>query len=117
MIKKIGFGVIILVVIVVIYSLFNQIIATLNVSGRLNKVADSLSKAEIKNRELKNRLSQIKSPQFVEEVARNKLGLAKPGETVVIIPDEKIKEILGASDSAKEARLPNWLGWLRVFFK
>ncbi len=117
MIKKIALGGGILLVIIVSYSLFNQISSTLNVSNRISSLTDALNRAEVKNNELKKRLSETKSPQFVEEVARNKLGLAKPGETVVIIPDEKIKEILGASNSASEIRLPNWLGWLKVFFK
>lgn len=115
MIKKIALTVAILALVVIVYKLFNQISNTLNVSNRLNKQVESLSKAEIKNRELKEKLSQIKSPQFIEEVARNKLGLAKPGETIVIIPDEKIRQILGASQTAL-TRLPNWLGWLKLFW-
>ncbi len=39
------------------------------------------------------------------------------GETVVVIPDEKITSVLGTSQLAAVVRLPNWLGWWRVFFK
>ena len=116
MVKKITFGIIILIVIVVAYNLINQIISTLSVSDRLGQALESVHQAEIKNKELKKKLSEIKSPEFIEEQARDKLGLAKPGETVVIIPDEKIKEILGATSSS-EPKFPNWLGWFKVFFR
>lgn len=116
MFKKIAIGAVILVVVFITFNLIKQIMDALNVSKRLDEAAERVYQAEIKNKELKKKLSEIKSPQFVEEEARNKLGLAKKGETIVIIPDEKIKEILGSTESA-EPRLPNWLGWLRVFFK
>lgn len=112
--KKIIIAVAILVVTFIAFNLINQIISTLSVSDRLSRALESVHKAEIKNKELKKKLLEIKSPEFLEEEARNKLGLAKEGETIVIIPDEKIKEVLGTTESA-EPRLPNWLGWLRVF--
>ncbi|MEK7617083.1 MAG: septum formation initiator family protein [Patescibacteria group bacterium] len=114
MIKKFTIGLIILVVGFISFNLIKQITDTLNVSERLNQAADRVFISEVKNKELKKRLSEIKSPEFVEEIARNKLGLGKEGETLVIIPDKKIKEILGVTSSS-EPRLPNWLGWLRVF--
>ena len=83
---------------------------------RLSESADVVYKLEAKNKELKKKLTRIQSPEFIDEEVRNKLGLSKKGETIVIIPEEKIKAILGASSSA-QIRLPNWLGWLKVFFK
>lgn len=117
MLKKILIVVVALIVAFIAYNLINQIIHTLGASNRLSIVAERVYRLEVKNKELKNRLLEIKSLQFIEEQARNKLGLVKPGETVIIIPDSKIKEILGSTESAKEAMLPNWLGWWRVFFR
>ena len=115
MFKKVAIGVVGLVLILVIFNLVNQISSTMGVSKRLKEAADDVSRAQIKNKELKDKLSWIKSPKFVEEIARNKLGLVKDGETIVIIPEDKIKEILGATESA-EPRLPNWKGWLKLFW-
>lgn len=117
MLKKIGMVLAIIVAVFIIYSLINQILDALKSGERLSTEAESLYKLEAKNKELKKKLARIKSLEFIEKEARNKLGLGKPGETVIIIPDEKIKEILQASASAKEARLPNPLGWWKVFFK
>lgn len=117
MIKKIGLGAILLVGLMLAYNLINQIMDAARSGERLSVAADAVYNLEVKNKELRKKLNEIQSPDFIEEQARNKLGLGKPGETVVIIPEDKLKLILGASESAQEVRLPNWLGWLRVFFK
>ena len=116
MLRKVIIGGIILIVLVVAYNLLGQITDALRSGERLSSQAEAVFKLEVKNRELKKKLSQINSPQFIEQQARDKLGLGKPGETIVIIPEDKLKLIMGASESA-EVRLPNWLGWLKVFFK
>lgn len=116
MIKKVTIGVVILVVLVIIYNLLLQISSSLQSSDRLEAQADAVYKLEIKNKELKKKLTEIQSPEFIEQQARDKLGLGKNGETIVIIPDEKLKSMLQASQSA-EIRYPNWLGWWKVFFR
>lgn len=116
MIRKIVLGLIILAILVTVYKLLTQIIDATKSGERLSQAADMVYQLEAKNRQLKNKLVQTQSPQYLEEEVRNKLGLAKKGETVVIIPEEKLKLVLGAS-SAAQTRLPNWLGWLKVFFK
>ena len=116
MIRKITLGLIILVILFIVYNLINQIIEATRSGERLSEAVDAVYKLEIKNKQLKNKLAQIQSQEFIEEEIRDKLGLSKKGETVVIIPEEKLKLVLGASQ-AVEIRLPNWLGWLKVFFK
>ncbi len=117
MLRKIIITGLIVVVLLIVYSLLNQITDALRSSDRLSAQAEAVFKLEAKNRDLKKKLSQIKSPEFIEQQARDKLGLSKGGETVVIIPEEKLKMVLGASNSAQEVRLPNWMGWFKVFLK
>ena len=99
------------------YNLITQISDAVSSSERLSQQAETVYKLEAKNKELRKKLSKIQSPQFIEQQARDKLGMSKPGETIIIIPQEKLKQILGASSSAEPARLPNWLGWVKVFLK
>lgn len=115
--KKITFTVLILISLIIAYNLIHQISDALRSGDRLNQEVSNLSDLQAKNSELKNKISEVNSDIFIEEQARNKLGLGKKGETVVIIPDNKIKQVLGASESAQEVRLPNWLGWWKVFFR
>ena len=116
MIKKVLFGLVILIVLVIANNLINQIMEAVKSGERLSQSAETVFQLEAKNRSLKEKLSQIQSQEFLEEQARNKLGLSKKGEIVVVIPEEKLKQVLGISSSA-QVRYPNWLGWLRVFFK
>lgn len=115
--KKIGLTIFFLIIVLIIYSLISQILGASKSGDRLSKAAEELTKLQMENKELKNRLALIKSSSFVEQQARDKLGLAKPGETVVVIPQEALDKVLGASKKIEEIRLPNWLGWWRVFFK
>lgn len=117
MLRKIGILVVTIVVLLIVYNLLSQIFEALKSGERLTQEIESLYKLEAKNKELKKRLSEIKSPRFLEEQARNKLNLGKRGETVVIIPEEKIRQVLGDHQAAQEARLPNWLGWWKIFFR
>jgi len=88
---------------------------------RLLKSSDKMRLAEKKIEELQKeseRLAQKKdyyqSDFFVEEEARNKLNMAKVGETVVILPPN-LKEVLGVKDSQPAKSLPNWRQWLNLF--
>ncbi len=116
MIKKVALALIILVILVIAYNLINQIREATQSGERLSQAADVVYKLEIKNKKLKEELTAIQSLEYLEEIARNKLGLSKKGETIVVIPEDKLKMVLGASQSA-QIKLPNWLGWLKVFFK
>lgn len=117
MIKKIVIIAIILAGLIAGYNLISQILEATKSGERLSQAADLVHQLEIKNKDLKKRLAAIQTPEFIEKEARNKLGFAKTGETIVIIPDEKIKQVLGTSNSASPIRLPNPLGWWRLFFK
>ena len=116
MVKRIILALSLLVGLVVAYNLIIQIMEAAKSGERLSQAAETVYKLEAKNKELKKKLSDIKSPEFIEEMARNKLGLSKEGETIVIIPEERLKQVMGASKSAQEVRLPNWLGWLKGFW-
>jgi len=117
MLKKIIYGVAILIVLFITYNLVRQITQAVKSGERLSEATEEVFKLQLKNKELKKKLSQIQSADYIEQQARDKLGLSKKGETVVIIPEDKLKLVLEASQSAQIIRLPNWLGWLKVFFK
>ncbi len=116
MLKKIGLILGILVMAVIAYNLIGQIINTLKSGDRVSLASDKLNQLVRENSQLRKRLEEVQSPSFVEQEARDKLSLGKDGETLVIIPREKIDLILEASKEAKEVRLPNYFGWWKVFF-
>lgn len=116
MIKKVVPIAIICLVLLIAYNLLVQITDAVRSQERLSNQVEVVYQLEAKNKQLRSKLSEIQSEEFIEEQARNKLSLSKQGETVVIIPDDTLKLVMGASASASEVRLPNWLGWWKVFF-
>ncbi len=76
----------------------------------LTEARKNLENEKTENRKLKAELSYVKTQGFIEEEARNKLFLTKPGENVVIFPT--------ASSSASQkmgAKEENWQKWLNLF--
>ena len=71
---------------------------------------ESLKKQNIK---LKEELEYKESSQFAELEIRNKLGLAKAGETVVIVPKE-VDERQTQNDK-RDTNKPNWVKWKELF--
>lgn len=67
------------------------------------------------NIKLNKELDEAKTPQFVEREAREKLGMVKEGETVVIMPNDQYP-ISNIQIKSEEDTLPNWKKWWRLFF-
>lgn len=64
------------------------------------------------NKDLKNRLKNAQDEEFIEEEARNKLLLVKPGEQNVFVP-----KLTGTEEhKTKVDTRPNWEKWRDLFF-
>jgi cell division protein FtsB len=70
----------------------------------------------VKNQQLQDDLKLATSSAFIEQEARNKLGLVREGETVVIM-DKSHPSAGGPDDQLKQTQeLPSWKQWWRLFF-
>ena len=76
---------------------------------------NELLAVEKEHQNLLDRLTEATGSAFIEKIAREKLGLVKPGETVLIMPKAEERRINGKPDS-DEQLVPNWKQWLRLFF-
>lgn len=90
--------------------------------SRLLRAKDSVALVEKKVEKLQEeqgRLLELKeyysSPEFIEKEAREKLGMAKPGETIIILPTN-LPQVLGRSEDREEPTIPNWRKWWELFF-
>ena len=72
-----------------------------------------LEREKRENQRLKNELTRVKSDEFIEAEARNKLFLVKPGESGVIIPSN----LTAKRPIAPAPEPPNWQKWLNLFIK
>ena len=118
MLKKPLFITIVIIILIIAYNLLGQIFTTLKSGERLKTATDELYSMEQKNQMLKKKLTQVQTQDFIEQQARDKLGLGKGNETIMVIPDNKINQVLGVKEESKqpEIKIPNWQGWLKLFF-
>jgi cell division protein FtsB len=87
-------------------------------SGEKVKQAQAdLDRLKKENADLTKELSGLQSVGFIEKQARDKLGLARKGEIVVILPDEDKLRQLAPELSVKHYDLPksNWEKWIDLF--
>jgi len=80
-------------------------------SERITTLKQEVAALEEKNQELKKKMSEANSEEFLEEVARNDLGLQKPGEEVVVVQKES------SSGQSPEQKEPEKSGWQKIWQK
>jgi cell division protein FtsB len=84
---------------------------------KLREVEERIRKLERENKDLEERLENVKSDEYVEQQLRDKLGLAKEGEVVVVLPEEDVIREFAPKMESEEDFLPesNWAKWVRLF--
>lgn len=110
--------IIVLVIGILVISSFIQGISLIRKSDQ--RIKEAKEKVEIeqkRNEEIKKALDEVTSDFFTEQTARDKLGLAKPGETVIVLPDKEVLRKLAPQRQVEEDVLPdpNWRKWLKLF--
>ena len=115
-IKKIVFFSFIIFSLFVINDSVHSIYSLWKKHDLLDRAKRILSVEKEKNSGLKQQLEVVTVPHFVEEEARNKLFLVKPGEGIVVVaPTEYFHASSSASVKFIERRV-NWQQWRDVFF-
>ena len=99
-------------------SLIRNILRVVESNKRIEKAQDQVERLKKENEELEEKLAVTKSEGYIEKQLRDKLGLAKEGEIVIVLPDEKILETLAPKLEEEEETLPdpNWKKWLKIFY-
>ena len=112
--KRVIFIVVIISCIFIINNLVHSIYSLWQKQDVLVQAKNDLSKEQRENADLKEQLQTVKSPAFVEEQARDKLLLVKPGEDLVVVPTELI-----ARSQPRPVPRPvvksNWQQWVDLF--
>lgn len=109
-------GILILAIILII-SLIRSISKILGSNQKITDAQTKVEELQKENTDLTKELQTVKSTQFIEEEARDKLGLAKHGEIVVVLPDDNSLRALAPKIPEEKASLPisNWQKWLNLF--
>ncbi len=113
--KKIAFFGSIIISLFVINSLIHSIYTLWQKQHLVVRARQDLEKEQQQQQQLQRQLSIVQKPQFVEEEARNKLFLAKPGEGVIVISKDALHASKSGKDTSQDTR-PNWKRWWELFF-
>lgn len=79
-------------------------------------VAAELAGLKDRNQELRAQVEELKTPEGVEQVARESLGLVKPGEQAYVVTGSTLGEDTATVDVDDEDGTPLWQSALDVLF-
>ncbi|MBI2032474.1 MAG: septum formation initiator family protein [Candidatus Levybacteria bacterium] len=107
--KKLSFFITIGLSIIIINGLIHSIYTLWNKQDLIKEAEKTLSFQKEENRELKTKLREVQSKEFVEQEARNKLFLVKKDEAKVVLPEPTPTPKVTKIDNS-----PNWQKWLKL---
>ncbi len=98
-------------------SLFRNIFKINEVKNRIQREKEKVIKLEEEGRTLEEELKKMQANEYLESQLRDKLGLAKKGESVVILPDpETLKKLVPEIPDEKDYLPdPPYKKWLKLF--
>ncbi len=93
----------------------NKVIAT---RRDIETEREKVTKMKEVNASLEKSIAEAQSAIFIEKQVRDRLGLAKAGESIVILPDVETVRKLAPKIASEESVLPdpNWKKWEKLFF-
>lgn len=102
-------------------SLVQGIRELLAIENQVKRAEQAAKDLEFEKQKLQQELKSVSSPDYKETEIRDNLLMAKPNETVVILPDITSLQTETSRATSKEnitqARLePIWKRWVSVFF-
>jgi cell division protein DivIC len=98
-------------------------------SKRLDDLEEEVSGLNSRKQRLQEEIERKKTPEYVEEKARNELNMIKPGEKIVVFVTETLGKnnnspvynenntnVLSATTVVDPPKSPNPVLWYRLFF-
>ena len=103
------------ILILIIYALIKNSGREEIVSNNTAKLSQEIQAIEKENRELAELIKYFSSSEFVDKEAREKLNMIKPGEKVVVVPQENNSE--DWENENEKNNLSNWRLWIKYLFE
>ncbi|MCH7952219.1 septum formation initiator family protein [Patescibacteria group bacterium] len=96
--------------------LSKELLELLSAQERIAKEQEAVSRLEKEQQELASQLEHVTSEEFVEKEAREKLLMRRPGEMVVLLPEEDQVDTAEKGEQEVDENLANWEKWAKLFF-
>ena len=103
----------VLVGIIFIVNSTKRILTFRDTSKSVEDAQKQLDRLREENKILENELEYKKTDEFAEKEIRDKLGLAREGETIVVLPKEDNN---GQQETSVTKSQKNWQKWWELFF-
>lgn len=104
-----------ILLVVVGYSIAKSLIRRAEIQKEVNNLQREIQDLENKNEQLVKLIDYLATDEFKEREARLQLGLQKPGENVVVVPELVSQESDNLS-AAENSNLSNAQSWFKYFF-
>ena len=110
--------VLLIILILICWAITQNLSRQKMVSEESKRLEKEILELEKQNLELSSLIEYFASQEYIEKEAREKLNLGKPGEKIVIMPQEqKNNEMLVNNEEEKEQDFKNaFLKWWKYFF-
>lgn len=96
----------------IIFNLASNILRFWQKRGGLREEQQKLEELKVQGSRFKAELEYVQSPEFAEKEAREKLGWAKEGEEVWVLPPINVNQ----PEIEENPDIPNWRKWLELFY-
>ena len=115
--RVLGYATWVLTVILVV-STINNINKITSIRKQVEAERQRVEKMQADNAKLQEQIVEAQGADFIDKQMHDKLGFAKTGETVVVLPDDSIVKSLAPVQTPDEDILPdpNWMKWKKLFF-
>jgi hypothetical protein len=80
------------------------------------KRENELKRVESEHAKLLEQQKEVQLPSFIEKQARDSLGLAREGESIVVLPDSSAFDLHTSRIAPDDPKKPNWKRWWELFF-
>ncbi len=97
-----------------------QLLTSAQLERRSQEVQVDIDRLKAEKRQLEQQVAYAESSAYAEQVAREQLGLAREGDTVIlptfpdVIPEYQAKTPVMAPQPTP---VPNWQGWRQALFQ
>lgn len=98
-------------------SLFRSYQKASKTKSLIQREKNRVEELKKENEKLEEDLTRVKSEEFIEKQLRDKLGLARPGEVILVLPDaETLKKLAPKIENEEEVLPePTWKKWMDLF--
>jgi cell division protein FtsB len=124
-VRNLGSLVFIVIVLLISWSGIKAIQTNFGLQKQVERMKQENAIHLLENQNLQLRNGYYNTSQYLEVSARQNFGLAKPGETVLLVPNtvalaHSIPDITNTADETPSKKLPFWQNnlreWLNFFF-